>query len=314
MSEFTIVFDVGGLYIKAAVLNQYGKVVPNTYAVYPSKSKENKDELLNHFVDLFKQQVSRIMEKQVQINGIGFAFPGPFDYEEGTCYIQGGDKFESIYGVNLRTELMQMLSQESFFAQKQSADFHIVFENDANLFALGELVSGKVKSTGKSICITIGAGLGSTFIENGEMVKYRDDVPNHGWMYAAPFRDSIVDDYISRRGFNRLKSELGIDLTLDIRDLMEAARQGDLLTASLFHSFGLMLGEMLIPFVQAFKPEALFIAGEIAKSHDLFIGGCRAALEGYELSIEISDEASMSTFIGVSKLLEQSKQILTSIE
>jgi glucokinase len=308
MSEFTIVFDVGGLFIKAAVLNQYGKVVPNTYAVYPSKSKETKDELLHHFVDLFKQQVNRIMEKQVQINGIGFAFPGPFDYNEGTCYIQGGDKFEALYGVNLRTELTNRLRKESFFAQKQSSDFHIVFENDANLFALGELVSGKAKSYGKTICITIGAGLGSTFIENGELVKDRDDVPDNGWIYCTPFRDSIVDDYISKRGFNRLKSEWGIDSTLDIKDLAETARQGDLQMVSLFQSFGEMLGEMLIPFVEAYKPQALLIGGEIAKSHDMFIGGCRAALEDYELSIEISDETSMSTFIGVSKLLEQSKK------
>lgn len=49
-------FDVGGLFIKTAVLNAHGQVVPNTYAIYPARSKESKEEILDHFMDLNKHQ------------------------------------------------------------------------------------------------------------------------------------------------------------------------------------------------------------------------------------------------------------------
>lgn len=308
MNDYTIVFDVGGLFIKAAVLNQHGKVVPNTYAVYPAKSKGTKGELLNHFADLIKQQLSMIMDKYFQIKGIGYAFPGPFDYEEGICYINGVDKFEAIYGVNLREDITGILENEPFFKQKKSKDFRIVFENDANLFALGEIVSGKAKPYHKSICITIGTGLGSAFIENGKLVKNRQDVPENGWIYCTPFRSSIADDYISKRGYYRLQKELGIDSTNEIKDLAEMARKGDEELAKVFRNFGEQIGNMLIPFLDSFQPQAIIIGGQIAKSHDLFLEGCRDALEGYDVTIETSEETSISTFIGVSKLLEQTNK------
>jgi glucokinase len=132
--------------------------------IYPAKSKEAKDVILGHFVDMIKQQTNRIMDRHFRIEGIGFAFPGPFDYERGISYIQGVDKFESLYGVNLREELTSRIRDASFFKHKRTPDFHIVFENDANLFALGEYAAGKAGRYRKSICITIGTGTGSAFL------------------------------------------------------------------------------------------------------------------------------------------------------
>ncbi|GGD83136.1 ROK family protein [Paenibacillus nasutitermitis] len=311
MRKYAIVFDVGGLFIKAAVLSELGKVVPGTYMIYPSRSKEAKDEILSHLIDLIKQQTSRITDKHFRIEGIGYAFPGPFDYDKGISYISGIDKFEEIYGVNLREELLSRLGRESFFTYKRTPDFHIVFENDANLFALGEYVAGKARRYPKSICITIGTGAGSAFIERGELIKNRQDVPPNGWVYNQPFRESIVDDYISKRGILRLMSDAGMDTAnLDIKNLAELAMDGDAEAIGIFKRFGEMIGEMLVPFLRSFQPDAVVIGGQIVKSKALFLESTKAVLRNYPITLEITDETSISTFAGVSRLLAQQKNVM----
>ncbi|WP_027092969.1 ROK family protein [Cohnella thermotolerans] len=311
MRKYAIVFDIGGLYIKAAVLDEQGRLVPDSYMIYPSRSKERKEELLRHLVDLVKQQTNRIMAKSFRIEGIGYAFPGPFDYERGISYIRDVDKFENIYGVNLRQELSHRLAQESSFAGKRAPGFHIVFENDANLFALGEYEIGKAGRYAKSLCLTIGTGAGSAFLELGELVKHRRDVPENGWIYNQPFRDSVVDDYISKRGIVRLLREAGLaDDEIDVKSAAELAKAGDERAADVFRRFGGMIGEMLRPFVRSFQPEAVVIGGQIVKSKELFLDSVREALRDCPVALEVTDETSISTFAGVSRLLRQRHNVI----
>lgn len=308
MNSYAIVFDVGGLYIKTAVLNGGGQIVPDTYMIYPSKSKAPTEQLLTHFVDLAKQQSNRIIDKDYRIDGIGFAFPGPFDYDNGISRISGVDKFDSIYGVNLRAELMARLVQDPVFARRMAPDFLIVFENDANLFALGEYEIGKARLYAKSLCLTIGTGAGSAFLDKGELVRERDDVPDNGWIYNRPFGDSIVDDYISKRGIVRLMKEAGFEEPeLDVKLAAELAKAGDARAIGVFERFGESVGEMLVPFLKAFRPEAVIVGGQIVKSRELFEDSIRRALEPLDIRLEVTDETSVSTFAGVSRLLDQKK-------
>lgn len=198
---------------------------------------------------------------------------------------------------------MERLKSQPSFVERMSHDFVIAFENDANLFAYGEWLQGKAKRYNRSICITIGTGTGSAFIERGQLVKHRHDVPVNGWVYAEPFRDSIVDDYISKRGIARLASELGANGSLDVHELAEAARSGVEVSSQVFVRFGEMLGEMLNPFIGSFCPEAVIIGGQIVRSHDLFEDGLYKTMRFPGGNIEIVDQISNSTFIGVSQLL-----------
>lgn len=310
MNSYAIVFDVGGLYIKTAVLNAAGQIVPDTYMIYPSKSMARKEEILGHFVELARHQTNRIIDKDCQIEGIGFAFPGPFDYENGISYIRGVDKFDSIYEVNLRRELLARLDRDSVLARRMTPDFQIVFENDASLFALGEYAIGKAGKHAKTICITVGTGAGSAFLDGGELVKNREDVPQNGWIYNHPFQSSVVDDYISKRGILRLMQEEGFEESqLDVKLAAELAKAGDERAIRVFNRFGAMAGEMLVPFIRTFGPNAVVIGGQIVKSQELFLGSIREALQSFhvEVELEVTADTSVSTFAGVSRLLEQKK-------
>jgi len=304
MNKYAIAFDVGGNFIKTAVLDEQGRVLTGTYAIYPSHSKASKEEILDHFVRIIKQQTNRILDKQFQIFGVGYAFPGPFDYPNGICLIKGVDKFEHLYGVNLREEIMGRLAADDIFAGRKTKDFQVVFENDANLFALGEILNGKAGRYGRSICITIGTGTGSAFVDGGALVTTGPGVPPNGWVYNTPFGDSIVDDYISTRGILRLAADCGVGAeAAEVRAIAEMANSGEQAARRVFHRFGQLLGQMLDPFVRSFRPDAVIIGGQIAKSSDLFLAGMAETLDCTKLAVEFAEDTSLSTFAGVSKLL-----------
>jgi len=309
MNKYAFAFDVGGLFIKAAVLLESGHIIPGSYAIYPSHSKGTKEEIVAHLILILKQQAGLILDRQYEFYGVGYAFPGPFDYEKGICYIQGQDKFEHLYGVNLCSEVMSELRADPYFSSRLTSDFQIVFENDANLFALGELFSGKASSFSRSICMTIGTGTGSAFIDDGKLISDRSDVPMNGWIYNEPFADSVIDDYISKRGILRLAKELGMNTEhLEVKELAEKAYGGHRLAKQAFHRFGQNIGSIVNLFIASFKPETVIIGGQIAISKDLFLQGILEVLTDKNVLIQTVEGTSMSTFVGVASLLQRTSQ------
>lgn len=306
MNRYAVAFDVGGLFIKAAVLRADGQVCVDTVSIYPSMAHEPADRLLDHLVDLVRLQVAKVMDKSFAVEGIGYAFPGPFDYERGISYIRGVQKFESLYGVNLRQEIAKRIADSRDLAARFVPGFAIVFDNDANLFALGEYLAGKAAGFRRCICVTLGTGTGSAFLEDGQLVKDREDVPRDGWVYRDPFRESMIDDYLSKRGILRIARELGLEGE-DVLELAERARSGESPACEVFRRFGRMAGEALSPYVSRFRPDGVVIGGQIAKSHDLFAADLRQALSAPHVRIAFADDTSLSTFVGVASLLRRSR-------
>lgn len=306
MNEYIIAFDVGGIFIKSAVLNGEGEMLPDSFAIIPSKSNESKEEIIEHLFLNIKYQSNRILDKNIKIRGVGFAFPGPFDYEKGISYIKGVDKFDQLYGINLREELMDKMKKDPSFHSKTSEDFLILFDNDANLFALGEQLVGKGQNFNKVIYMTIGAGTGSAFMEKGQLIKNQDNVPKDGWIYKEPFGDSIVNDYISRKGILRLAEEMDVVLEDEqVITLAEMAKNNDEKAKKIFHAFGNYIGQALNPYIKSFSPEAIILGGQIAKSKPYFIGGIYETISNKTVIIEHSENTSLSTFAGVVNLMRQ---------
>lgn len=306
-NHYYLAFDVGGLFINGAVLNGAGEIIPHSESYFPSKSDAGREELLNHFVQIICRQIGKILDKNFIIDGIGFAFPGPFDYKKGISFISRVNKFESLYGVDLRNELMLRLRQQKVFLLRAAPQFRIVFENNVNMFALGEWFKGKAKQYNRIMFLTLGNGTGSAFMEKGEIIKNREDVPPNGWVYCIPFHDSIVDDYLSTRGILRIAQQLNVNTNRSLLEIADAARSGFADEKEVFRKFGVLLVDMLLMFIKPFQPDAVIIGGQIVKSHDLFIGEVQKALENESTTILLSEQTSMSTFVGLSHaiLIEQ---------
>ncbi|MEE8553169.1 MAG: ROK family protein, partial [Desulfobacterales bacterium] len=142
-----IALDVGGSSVKSGLVESSGSV----YFVYntPINSQGSKEDVLQVFVKIIQIYLRKVDPNKLL--GIGFGFPGPFDYENGLCLIQGQSKYDKLYKVNIREELKRLL------------DFHkpILFCNDAKAAIIGEANYGAGQDFDRVIGITLGTGLGA---------------------------------------------------------------------------------------------------------------------------------------------------------
>jgi len=298
MNPFTIVFDVGGTAIKSAVTTSQGEVIESTVETYPAHSDKSKEFILDHFYDLIRKQAAKISDPNQMFAGVGYAYPGPCDYEHGISLMQGQQKFDTLYGVSILDAMRERIDADEELLGRMIPDYNIIFDNDARLFAVGQLFVGPANKSDRAICITIGTGTGSAFIDQGIVIKNKE-------IYNHPFKDSIIDDYISKRGVLRIAAELGLSPHLDVKDIADAARdQQDEQAIAVFRQFGEMFGEVLKPFVAEFAPKLVIIGGQIAKASDLFLPYTRQTLQDQTPEFHTVLQSSHSTFAGISALIQ----------
>ncbi|REE67664.1 glucokinase [Paenibacillus taihuensis] len=300
-------FDVGGTQIKAAVMRD-GEIIASTVGHYDSRSELETEAVIDHFVDIFVDVLKRGDLSKEPISGFGLAFPGPFDYEHGVCLIQGLGKFESLYGLNIGSLLDEAIRSHALLREQLRPEFRIVFENDAALFGLGEIavVDGDAQGEERAICLTIGTGLGSCYVERGQLVKHRAGVPENGWLYPVPYGNRIADDCISRRGVLQLAEEMGMAFAgRDVRELAEAAAAGDAAAVQLFEQFGRRMAVILGPSFRAYEPNLIVLGGQISKSASLFVPAFKEGLlaQGVIAQVRVSADTFASTFRGIYHLV-----------
>lgn len=231
--------------------------------------------------------------------GIGFAFPGPFDYENGVSYIRGLSKFQSLYGLSVREELQERLQVASPELWGQVAG--IRFENDARLFGLGASTRYPQE---RLLGLTIGTGLGSVFIDKGTLLTASPSAPKDGYLFNQPFGDSCADDYFSRRGILKRAAALGLPPEADVKELAAMAIDGHSRAISIFQAFGDDLGQFLQPYVDRFDPQRIVIGGQIAQSAQLFRSRIEALLpRGVVVEAPVKDSAHLP-MLGIAQLFK----------
>lgn len=189
---------------------------------------------------------------------VGVATPGPFDYERGISLIRGLGKLESVYGTDLRAELVGALPGLE--------PANVAFLNDAEAFALGEAFAGAGQGYSRVLAITLGTGLGSAFLVGGEIRREGPGIPPDGSLHLVPFRGRPAEDTISGRALQSRHGEASPSVEL----LAGLARDGDTRARELFETLGADLGQFLAPWVHGFQPTCLVVGGSIARAWDLF--------------------------------------------
>lgn len=287
MQEVYLCLDVGGTEIKAAPLDKRGNFLAPVRH-FPAMAGADRQTLLENFGWIFS---SICPENAVPIE-IDLAFPGPFDYKNGICLLQGLDKYDALYGCNLRrafSEISGLLEQK------------IQFINDAAAFALGEMAFGQATQAGRALFVAVGTGCGSAFGVNRFLAEEgTPGVPPNGYFYNAPFRDSCVDDYISRRGLEKLSGEM-LGVPLDGRALAERIAAGDERTKACFRCFGEQLCDALQPQIEAFCPDTLCMGGQIMESAALFLHPLEKLCTNKKITLYITQDTSLRTMQGLTR-------------
>jgi len=174
----------------------------------------------------------------------------------------------------------------------------ILFRNDAEAAVVGEARYGAGRSFRRSVGITLGTGLGSAFVEDGEPVEDEARVPPEGKLFPQIFRGNRADDWFSRRGLEGRLREAG--LPIDVRAAAGAARAGNAVAAGLFQRFGEELGAFLAPFAERFSADVVLVLGRIAGAFDLFGPAMRSALAVPVLTGSRPDDAAL---LGAAEML-----------
>jgi glucokinase len=232
------------------------------------------------------------------ITGIGFAMPGPFDYQNGIAWFNADvQKFEHLHGVNVKSELKNRLDL--------APDFSIRFLNDASCFAIGEAWLGEAANYERIIAITLGTGFGTTFIKNKLPVAGVEGIPEDGFLYHIPFQNSIADDYFSTRWFIKEYNKKTGKSILDVKELANLAKI-DSKGLEIFEKFGKNLGGFLIPWIEIFEADCIVLGGNISKSYPVFQKHMKKQFEinGLQTAICLSKTDETSALFGSAKLCD----------
>ena len=301
MTERIIALDVGGTSIKAGVCTADLDILPETVASYPSHAREDAETIMRTLALVIRDQWQQMPGEDNRLAGIGFGFPGPFDYHKGVSLMNDNVKFDSIYGLPLGELLTRWALDDEEI--RTLPGFSLRFENDATVFAYGEYEKGKGRPFRRLACVTLGTGCGSTFLRDGQMVRGEDGIPADGMIYHRPYLDGTIDDAISKRGIQRLAVQFGFPPGSSVREMDVAARNGDQNAAALFDAFGKRLGDALAPYLESFDADGLVLGGNIAKGFPLFEAGMRETIGHRDLPILVSDNLEKSALIGAASLI-----------
>ncbi len=190
---------------------------------------------------------------------------------------------------------------------KEFTNLPVIVTNDANAAAIGEMIYGGAKGMKNFVVITLGTGLGSGFVVNGELVYGHDGFagelghttirPGESNRQCGCGRKGCLETYVSATGIKRTLFKLMADMIDDsplkgisFNDLTasmisDAAKEGDKIAIRAFEHTGRMLGFKLADVVAHTNPEAIFLFGGLALAKDLIFEPTRKYMEENLLSV-----------------------------
>ncbi|MDH4091471.1 MAG: ROK family protein [Cyclobacteriaceae bacterium] len=271
MRELTIGIDIGGTNTKFGIVDREGNVISQG-RISTSQYKEFK----NYF-----QGLSEALRKEIKnvpgenrIIGVGIGAANG-NYYKGTIERATNLKWKGII------PLADMF--------KDAFDLPAIVTNDANAAAVGEMVYGAAKGMKDFVVITLGTGLGSGFVANGQLVNGKHGIAgevghtsvNPAGRFCNCGKRGCLETYVSATGIKRTVYKLLADYlepselrgisfdNLTTKMITESAVRGDLIAQEAFEYTGRILGMKLAETIVHTDPEAIFLFGGLSLAGDL---------------------------------------------
>lgn len=283
----TIAMDVGGTGIKTGVFDSETRQLIGEVFERPSMSREDRDTILNNFADIVSTAMN--ISPRSEVSDLRMAFPNPFDYDTGTPYIKGNNKYDAIYGVNLPSYLNDTLSINPRYG----------FLNDIKAFAEGEMSMHPEMKNARVFYLCLGTGCGSAFSDNGEIEyspcggKYRN-----GEIYDYPYKDGILDQYLSVRGLAKISLDvMGVEYSG--KQLSDMVASGDTEALRVFELYGEDVYNGVSPVLEDYQADILVMGGNIGKSYCHFGKQLDKFLTDRGIKLYFTSNTSLSAMQGL---------------
>ena len=270
-TTFVVGIDVGGQTSKIGVVDARGTVLAQT--VIRTDTYEDIEPFIAELSDAVKKVIKEA-GVEGNVRGIGVGAPNG-NYYTGT--IENAPNLR--WGHN-RVEFAKLLSEAM-------GGLPVALTNDANAAAVGEMTYGAARGMKNFIMITLGTGVGSGIVINGEVVYGHDGfagelghtaaVRNNGRACGCG-KTGCLEAYCSAMGVARtarewleLSDEPSVLRNLDniaSKDVYDAAKDGDKLALKIFEFTGKILGRSFADFVAFSAPEAIVLFGGLARAKE----------------------------------------------
>ena len=320
--EYAIGIDVGGTTAKFGIVNHRGEI--SNRGNLPT----NKHSDVNKFIDeLFTEMQPAIKEigGEELIKGIGVGAPNG-NYYNGTIE----------YAPNLLWRGIIPLAK--LISDKFNKPCTLT--NDANAAAVGEMMYGAARGMRDFIMITLGTGVGSGIIANGQLILGHDGFAGElghtvirpkGRLHPGTGMHGTLETYASATGIALTAKEMLDERSreksilrkishkkIDAKAVYEAAAKGDKIAKDVFKYTGQILGEALANFVMFSSPEAIILFGGVCKAGKLLMDPVKKHMEKNLLPIFQDKvkllfselEESDAAILGASALVWEIKQEL----
>jgi glucokinase len=259
-TNYVVGVDIGGSHITAGLINIEARTLASGSLV---RKAVDPHAAATAIIDTWAET---IQEAAAVLDGapcyIGIAMPGPFDYEQGISLIRGFNKYESLYGLNVK----EMLGQELGIPAAA-----IKLKNDAAAFLQGEVLGGAAAGYQQAIGLTLGTGLGSARMVGNDTVTRAVNV--------SPLHNGMAEDYISIRWFLQRYKELTGQMAANVKYIADRVGQ-DPLAAQIFCEFAGNLAIVLQRSIVEEQPDVVVLGGGIANAFELFYPALQKQLTG----------------------------------
>jgi len=272
---YVVGIDIGGTNTVFGIVDARGHVVA------ADSIKTKKHVVFDDYIAELHEGLSRLIkanDADGQIQGIGIGAPN------GNYYTG-----EIINPPNLPWGPVIPLAEK---VSKAFNGIPVAVTNDANAAAVGEMTYGAARGMKDFIMITLGTGVGSGIVINGQLVYGSDGfagelghviMKRKNGRVCGCGRTGCLEAYCSATGvartareFLEIRTEPSLLRNLDIeeitsKDVYDAAMAGDKLAKEIFNFTGEILGEAFADMVAFSSPQAIILFGGLAKSGDLLL-------------------------------------------
>lgn len=277
--------DIGGTNTSFGIVDEQGNLLGK------GKMSTAKHQTVEDFIVSLKNQLAPLFEEAGKENVIGAGVGAP-----NGNYFTG----EIVFAPNLPWKgVIPMASLIS-----EALGMPVTLTNDAKAAAIGEMKYGAAKDFKDFIMVTLGTGLGSGFVVNGQVIYgYNSFAGELG--HAIAVRDGRRCNCGRNGCLERYASATGIVITaeqwllernentvlrenqgkLTAKMIHEAGDAGDPFTLEMFEYTGKILGQSLADAVTITSPEAIVFFGGFARTGDLLLGPTRKYFEESLLNI-----------------------------
>ena len=285
--EVVLGIDIGGTFTKLGLVDKSGAILME------DEVRSTEHESITDFIADIQRHVEQSilkLEKPVLLKGIGVGAPNG-NFYSGTIEHAPNLIWKGIIPF---VELME-----------KQFGIPAVVTNDANAAALGEMLFGHAIGLDNFIMITLGTGLGSGLVVNGNLIYGNDGFAGElGHVRAVDNgrqcgcgKRGCLETYVSATGIKRTVFELLANENVESafrkipfsklkpKLITSLAEEGDPIAIKAFERTGFLLGRSLADSVAHISPAKIFLFGGLAKAGKWIIEPTKKSMEKHLLPI-----------------------------